>query len=186
MATETQPYPVYTGATKASEKLRTLLRERHPMITTPVDTETGYFLGGYGYIMDEAEQGMEVISKEQAETWLHNRIWEAQEQIDAKVTKKLNQGQKDALVSLIYDTGRAWELAGLPALINERASAKKIKDIIKGIKAPPYFKADVMAKARKKETMWWTRTRDRWMGLGGAIVIVILIIIIAGRKKKKK
>jgi len=176
----------YEGPTNASGRIQNRIRERHPFSATPKDIGDGYYVGGYGYVISPSEM-TETIAQETAEQWLKIKLEKAQANIDAKITKTLDQPKKDALISLIYDTGSAWMEAGIPGMINEGASAKQIKDTIKGIKPPAYYDSTAMTKARRHESALWTRSRDRLItgGVVVALLIVLVVVITRGRKKKK-
>lgn len=115
-------------------------------------------------------------------------IKEAEYQINLLVTRKLNQPQFNALVGINYDMGgSAFSDSDLLKKVNEKASAKVIKDEIKKSLGNPVNEENAKAR-RKHDAMLWTKIRDQWVA--GAVILIIIIVVFTvisrGRMRRRK
>lgn len=83
-----------------------LIRETERLQLTPYQDDGGTWHIGYGRSFGDTRPAVESITRETAERWLQEDMATARRAVDDLVTVSLNEKQKAALISFVYNLGR--------------------------------------------------------------------------------
>jgi len=166
-----------------SARGKSYLKKNHEMLNSFVKCNETENVGGYGHREPSSKTG--TVTQAEADAWFESDVKEAENSVNVLVKRKLNQGQFNALVGVAYDMSpKNFSDSDLLKKVNDKASAKAVKDAIKnttGCEGNP----ENGTKRRRFFSMLWTRDRDR-MIIVVAIIVVIFFVVMGGQRRRRR